>query len=69
MNQLNWRGDNKIAHLQGAAPFLSPDQLEGPNGVQIYKDSVKDFSILPNLPPPKVRPFPCLSLETSLTPE
>ncbi|KAM0754747.1 hypothetical protein T439DRAFT_321787 [Meredithblackwellia eburnea MCA 4105] len=47
-SQLNWRGDNKIAHLEGASPLLPPEHLEGPQGVQILKDSFKDFSVFPS---------------------
>ncbi|KAK4698262.1 hypothetical protein P7C70_g8020, partial [Phenoliferia sp. Uapishka_3] len=50
VSQLNWRGDNKIAHLQGATPLLPPEHLDGPQGPQMVKDSLKDFSVLPNLP-------------------
>ncbi|KAL8277816.1 hypothetical protein RQP46_009799 [Phenoliferia psychrophenolica] len=53
VSQLNWRGDNKIAHLLGATPLLPPEHLIGPLGIQMAKDSPKDFSVLPNLPPRK----------------
>lgn len=55
VSQLNWRGDNKIAHLHGATPLLPPEHLVGPAGIQLVKESVKDFSVLPNLPERKVR--------------
>jgi hypothetical protein len=55
VNQLNWRGDNKIAHLLGALPMIAPEQLVGAPGLEAYKSSIKDFSILPTLPVRKVR--------------
>lgn len=54
VNQLNWRGDNKIAHLLGASPMIAPEQLVGAPGLEAYKSSIKDFSILPTLPVRKV---------------
>lgn len=50
VNQLNWRGDNKIAHLTGATPMLPPEQLKGDSGIQTLKDSFKDFSVQSVLP-------------------
>ncbi|KAI5479056.1 hypothetical protein MNV49_004338 [Pseudohyphozyma bogoriensis] len=44
--QLNWRGDNKIAHLVGASPLLPPHLLEGENGPKKLKASLYDFSVL-----------------------
>lgn len=45
MSQLNWRGDNKFVHLQGASPMLPPDHLTGPTGQETLRNSVYDFSV------------------------
>lgn len=54
INQLNWRGDNKIAHLSGASPLLPPSLVAGPLGLVTLKSSIKDFSIAPVIPERKV---------------
>lgn len=54
VNQLNWRGDNKIAHLRGASPLLPPEMLDGPSGLKTLQEAVIDFSVLPNVPEKKV---------------
>ncbi|KAK4058413.1 mtDNA inheritance, partitioning of the mitochondrial organelle [Microbotryomycetes sp. JL221] len=45
VSQLNWRGDNKIAHLHGAMPMLPPHHLEAPNGQTLLSNSLMDFSV------------------------
>ncbi|KAM0788396.1 hypothetical protein ACM66B_001534 [Microbotryomycetes sp. NB124-2] len=44
VSQLNWRGDNKIAHLAGLTPMLPPHHLEGRAGQRTLSGSIKDFS-------------------------
>ncbi|KAK4051838.1 mtDNA inheritance, partitioning of the mitochondrial organelle [Microbotryomycetes sp. JL201] len=46
VSQLNWRGDNKIAHLAGSTPMLPPHHLEGLVGQRALLESIKDFSLL-----------------------
>lgn len=44
--QLNWRGDNKFAHLAGASPCLPPDHLQGgAAGQKTLRKSIHDFSV------------------------
>lgn len=45
VSQLNWRGDNKFVHLQGASPMLPPDHLAGPVGQETLRNSIYDFSV------------------------
>lgn len=45
VSQLNWRGDNKFVHLQGASPMLPPDHLPGAEGLQTLRRSIYDFSV------------------------
>lgn len=45
VSQLNWRGDNKFVHLQGASPMLPPDHLAGSTGQETLRHSIYDFSV------------------------
>ncbi|GAA5939706.1 Dml1p [Sporobolomyces koalae] len=48
VQQLNWRGDNKIATLCGAAPMLSAEYFSGAGGIETLKKSSMDWSTLPD---------------------
>ncbi|GAA5932647.1 hypothetical protein JCM1841_000322 [Sporobolomyces salmonicolor] len=48
VQQLNWRGDNKIAHLSGIAPMLSAEHYAGAAGTQRLRKSWMDWSVLPD---------------------
>jgi len=50
VQQLNWRGDNKIASLSGVTP-IAPSEFwsDGKDGVDRLKKSWLDFSTLPDL--------------------
>ncbi|GAA5907327.1 hypothetical protein JCM5296_002693 [Sporobolomyces johnsonii] len=49
VQQLNWRGDNKIAHLSGITPMLPAEHYAGADGMQRLRKSWMDWSVLPDL--------------------
>lgn len=70
IEQLNWRGNTKIAHLSGMTPVVPADAFwdlkDGKSrkeAVQRVKGSWKDFSVLraEALTKDGVRPVPCMS--------
>ncbi|GAA6062237.1 hypothetical protein JCM10212_000816 [Sporobolomyces blumeae] len=48
VQQLNWRGDNKIAHLSGISPILPAEHYPGSDGLAELKRSVMDWSVQPD---------------------
>ncbi|GAA5905693.1 uncharacterized protein JCM6883_005414 [Sporobolomyces salmoneus] len=48
VQQLNWRGSNKIASLSGVSPMLPAEFFEGEGGIERLKKSWMDWSVLPD---------------------
>ncbi|GAA6014540.1 hypothetical protein JCM11491_004532 [Sporobolomyces phaffii] len=49
VQQLNWRGDNKVASLSGISPMLPSEHFDdGPDGVSRLQKSWMDYSVLPD---------------------
>ncbi|GAA5877726.1 hypothetical protein JCM16303_000218 [Sporobolomyces ruberrimus] len=48
VQQLNWRGDNKLATLSGISPMIPGEFFEGVDGKARLKKSWMDWSVLPD---------------------